>query len=234
MSGGAEQNQILHEYLNKVLPDLSLDPETYIPYITGCLDSFQENDLCEELDEIMALLQASSESHSDDEQVWSDLKEGILSKYKEYKDEINRKHKEYEEERRILEERKKKEDLEEAQREKERRRLAEEENARRKEMDPTKKSLLEQYAYDSSEIYDDDGNLIEGGAGKDKEEGEGGVIMSNRAIAEKMNRERAQQIRGAHNTSKKEEREKTKQAKVDKMKQKEERRKRAQKGERKR
>jgi hypothetical protein len=228
-----EQNQLLHDYLNKVLPDLSLDPETYIPYITGCLDSFQENELDEELDEIMSLLQASSESHSDDEQVWPELKREILSKYKDYKDALLRKNKESEEERRILEEKKRKEDLEEAQREKERRKLAEEENARRKEMDPTKKSLLEQYAYDSSEIYDDDGNLIEENVGKNKEEEEA-VTISNRAMAEKMNKERAQQIRGAHNTYKKEEREKTKQAKMDKMKQKEERRKRAQKGERKR
>lgn len=224
------KNLQLSDYLNEKLPYLSLDPETYIPYIIGCLETFQDDD---ELDEIIDLLQASSESHSDDEEIWPKLKQDILQKHHEYKEEEERLKKEEDEERREMEARKKKEELEEINRERERKRLADEEKAKKNELDPAKQALLQQYAYDISETYDNDGKVVDVVGGGAKKEGDE-VGANNREVAAKMNKERAQQIRGAHNTSKNDERAKTKQAKIDKMKKKEDRRNRAQKGERKR
>ena len=80
-----EPTSTLSQFLNDTLPALSLDTETYIPYITGCLENFQDNDEDTEeddFDEIIQLLQASSESHSDDEQVWINLKHDILQRHR--------------------------------------------------------------------------------------------------------------------------------------------------------
>ena len=230
-----EENQQLCEYLNETLPTLSLDPETYLPYITGCLDTYQDD---EEFDEIIALLQASSESHSDDEQVWPKLKEEILKRHQEYNHQVDQENKQKEDERKAIEAAKKKEEMDEAHREKERKRMATLEKATQIEMDPAKKALIEQYAYDTSEIYDNDGKVVDQkaaakGKGKDKDAEE--EPTSNKGLAEKMNKERAQQMRsGGQSSTKKDERMKTKQAKLDKVKQKEERRKKSTKGERKR
>jgi predicted patatin/cPLA2 family phospholipase len=117
-----EENHQLCDYLNETLPTLSLDPETYLPYITGCLDTFQDED--DEFDEIIALLQASSESHSDDEQIWPKLKEEILRRHEEFNHEVEQQKKQNEDERRAIEAAKKKLDTEDAYREKERKRLA--------------------------------------------------------------------------------------------------------------
>ena len=111
-------------------------------------------------------------------------------------------------------------------------------------MSAAKKALLDQYAYDTSERYDNDGNLIVDTGGKSGGSGNGGKKdtdgeenMSNHAMAQKANMEnKALSMKKAQSTStnKKEERIKTKNAKIDKMKAKEERRKRATKGERRR
>ena len=225
-----EENHQLRDYLIEILPTLSLDPETYLPYITGCLDTFQDDE--EELDEIIGLLQASSESHSDDEQVWPKLKEDIIKRHQEYKDELKELNQKKDEERREIEAMKKQEDVEEAHKEKERKRIAELEKAEKNnDMDPAKKALIEQYAYDMSEIYDNNGQVVElNTAGKGEAE-----PTSNKAVADKANKERSEQMRGAQNVStKKDERAKTKQAKLDKVQQKEERRKKTGKLERKR
>jgi hypothetical protein len=233
-----EENHQLCDYLNETLPTLSLDPETYLPYITGCLDTFQDED--DEFDEIIALLQASSESHSDDEQIWPKLKEEILRRYEEFNHEVEQQKKQNEDERRAIEAAKKKLDTEDAYREKERKRLAELEKTTKIDMDPAKKALIEQYAYDTSEIYDNDGKVVDQkasgkGKGKDKDKDAEEEPTSNKGLAEKINKEHSQQMRsGSQTTSKKDERMKTKQAKLDKVKQKEERRKKSTKGERKR
>ena len=101
-----------------------------------------------------------------------------------------------------------------------------------KEMSEAKRALLEQYAYDTSEQYDNDGNLID----PNKKSGESGGDgdLSNKAVAQKVHQEKMQSQRQQGTTTKNEERIKTKNAKMDKMKQKEERRKRATKGERRR
>ncbi|EJK54320.1 hypothetical protein THAOC_26064, partial [Thalassiosira oceanica] len=55
----------LDRYLETALPALGLDAETYGPYLTGS----DEGDV--ELDDIIELFQASSESHSDDDEAWT-------------------------------------------------------------------------------------------------------------------------------------------------------------------
>jgi hypothetical protein len=225
------ENTKLKEYLNEKLPNLSLDPETYIPYIIGCLETFEDD---EELDEIIDLLQASSETHSDDEDIWPALKKDILEKHKEYNAELEQKKKQESDERKEIEARKKKEEVEEANRERERKKMAEEEKANT-EVDPAKLALLAQYEYDISETYDNDGKVVDSSGGKGGgEESAAAGGSSNRAMAEKMKKERTKEMKGAQSVSKKDERAKTKQAKLDKMKKKEERRNKAAKGERKR
>ncbi len=90
-------NDLLQSYLNETLPTLGLDSETYSQYVIGCLansgeeggDSLplpddgdgQQN---EELNQIIELLQASSESHSDDDSVWDKLKSEVLKYHREF------------------------------------------------------------------------------------------------------------------------------------------------------
>ena len=101
-----------------------------------------------------------------------------------------------------------------------------------KEMSEAKKALLEQYAYDTSEQYDNDGNLIDPTEKSGESGGDG--ELSNKAMAQKVHQEKMLSQRQQNTTTKNEERIKTKNAKMDKMKQKEERRKRSTKGERRR
>lgn len=90
MNEGGNDNEILHSYLNETLPTLGLDPETYSPYVMGCLaandggNDDEEN--LEDLDQIMELLCASSETHSDDDTgVWDQFKSEVLKRHEEYR-----------------------------------------------------------------------------------------------------------------------------------------------------
>lgn len=221
-----EEQHWLAEYLNEILPTVSLDPETYCSYITGCIDTFEDEN---ELDAVIELCRDSSETHSDDEEVWVDLKKNILAKHEEFKLFLaERKEKELkelneEDAKRKLEELREIQDIEDKKR-----RELEERELRRKDMDPTHRALIDHYGYDQSEVYDNDGNLIEDQA-NETEEGQ----VSNRQVAEQLRQEKTQQLRTKASTSKKEEQQKTKCAKLEKMKEKEARRMRAQKGERK-
>lgn len=262
------ENLHLHSYLNEILPTLGLDSETYSPYIMGCVASNEHDEgietLSEELGEIIELLRASSETHSDDETTWDEFKSKVINHHREYikylkekKDaemlELKKvgilsivyylewqngcfdshlcqllfckKAEEIRHQQEII-------DAMEAQREMESRKQRNE----TKEISAAKKALLDQYAYDTSELYDKDGNVIDittNSKGKDVNKAD--EDLSNREVANKVNAEKAQTLRKGHNTtSKQEERIKTKNAKLDKLKQKEERRQRATKGERRR
>ncbi len=93
-------NPLLLTYLNETLPKLGLDSETYAPYVMGCFENYNnddnhhddDNDYDESLDEnvteIIALLQASSETHSDDERVWEELKAEVLRKHLDFVKEL--------------------------------------------------------------------------------------------------------------------------------------------------
>ena len=103
------------------------------------------------------------------------------------------------------------------------------------EISAAKKALLDQYAYDTSEKFDNDGNVIDPNASTGKNAPTQDEDLSNRAAAQKVHAEKTQQMRQSKNSStKKDEQTKTKNARLAKIKQKEERRNRATKGERKR
>lgn len=72
-----EEQHYLDAYLADILPKLGLDFETYGPYVTG---TDEEDDF----DDIIELLRASSESHSDDDDSWTDFKLHIEKRRKEY------------------------------------------------------------------------------------------------------------------------------------------------------
>jgi hypothetical protein len=93
MDGDDEGNQFLHSYLNETLPTLGLDPDTYSPYVMGCLAENMGEDEAnlEDLDQIIELLQASSETHSDDESVWNDLKSETLKLHVNYLNDLKEK-----------------------------------------------------------------------------------------------------------------------------------------------
>ena len=265
--GDNDQQHHLETYLTSILPKIGLDPETYAPYITGVLptadddndnEQRDEEELNEELTGIIELLQASSESHGDDEQTWIDLRSNIQKIDAECRTLQRLSKEKADEDRRLEIESKTRNELELAREAQEERRAEELREAReRKEMDPAKRALLEQYAYVDSEVYDNDGNLIEaaggdgggdgdgngakgastakkGGSGKPIGKGVAEGQVSNRATAQKYRQETSTQVRSQQGQTKSEERKKTKNSKLDKVKQKEERRKRAVKGERKR
>mmetsp|Transcript_6533 Transcript_6533/g.9921 ORF Transcript_6533/g.9921 Transcript_6533/m.9921 type:complete len:244 (-) Transcript_6533:1250-1981(-) len=243
MDGTNDNNDLLHSYLNETLPSLGLDSDTYSPYVIGCLENNDESNHGEEvneeeLNEIIELLRASSESHSDDEIVWNELKNEVLKHHGNHQRYLlEKKNAELNEMKKADEEKRQKE-IEaamEAQREMESRK----QQAETQEIDSAKKALLDQYGYDTSEQFDKDGNVVDPNtSGSNKKSGpsaEGGEDLNNRAAAQKAQTEKAQNLRKSQNqSSKKDERIKTKNAKLDKMKQKEERRKRATKGERRR
>jgi len=87
MSAG-DEDHYLFEYLSTTLPTLGLDPETYGPYVTGLFplddDDVDDDNNEEELNGMVELLQSSSETHSDDEEVWGTLTNEILNRRNEF------------------------------------------------------------------------------------------------------------------------------------------------------
>ena len=102
MAQDGEGNHFLLTYLNETLPKFGLDAETYAPYVMGCFENIDydnetssgddsDETLEESLTEIIGLLQASSESHSDDESVWEELKAEVMKKHMDFVKESNEK-----------------------------------------------------------------------------------------------------------------------------------------------
>jgi hypothetical protein len=217
-----DEGHYLAPFLEEKLPELGLDAETYGAYLLGLLPpdevtliGDEENTGAdeEEWNGVLELLQASSETHSDDENVWKELKQQVLQKYHEH-----------------TEDQKKRKAAEEAER------LEAiktpviplpTENATAKPAkkntaidDQAKKDLLARFAYEN----DDDDKEVEVDA----------PAINNKAAAQQANVEKARELRNQSVTTKKEEQMKTKQARQEKQKLKEERRQRATKSERKR
>ena len=205
MADAEEETAALMEpFLAPRLSDLGLDYETYGPYLLPLL--LNENDDEEEWDSIMELLQASSETHSDDEEAFTKLRSDLQAEWNDRQSKIQAKRKEQEEQEKIAY----KKQLEEMQR----RALSKQED------DAAKKALLDRFGYEQD---DEDGQAEEGP-----------TAVSNKDAAAQMAKEKQNELKSKATTSKKEEQQKTKNARLDKAKLKEERRKRATKGERKR
>mmetsp|Transcript_4557 Transcript_4557/g.9539 ORF Transcript_4557/g.9539 Transcript_4557/m.9539 type:complete len:227 (-) Transcript_4557:164-844(-) len=225
----SEEDHVLTEFLNQRLPTVGLDAETYAPYLLPLLTEDDKDD--EEWQAVMELLQASSESHSDDDQAFADLRRDIVQAWQAHTDKVAQL-----------------QQAESAQRAKELEQtlaqerqavaaaLAEAEERKKAEAtkpaaaavdDPSKRALLSRFAYDQDEDEDNNNNNKKGND-------EAAAPLTNQQIAEMAQREAQQALRGKAVQTKKEEQQKTAQAKLDKARLKEERRKKATKGERKR
>ncbi|KAL7556411.1 hypothetical protein ACA910_017393 [Epithemia clementina (nom. ined.)] len=83
-----DDDHALSDFLRERLPQVGLDYDTYGPYVLPLLlssspsDADDEEENKEEWDSVMELLQASSESHSDDNDVWLTLRQDIQSEWK--------------------------------------------------------------------------------------------------------------------------------------------------------
>jgi hypothetical protein len=82
----SDEHHYLDSFLQERLPALGLDYETYGSYVRGLVDE-DDGDTNADVesdnttwDEIMDLLQASSETHCDDSEVWISLKQEITIK----------------------------------------------------------------------------------------------------------------------------------------------------------
>lgn len=73
----------LTPFLSERFPQLGLDFETYGPYVTGALDVNEDDD--DALEGIMDLLRSSSESHCDDDAVWTELRVEIERRSAEFR-----------------------------------------------------------------------------------------------------------------------------------------------------
>jgi len=223
-----DEGHFLSQFLEEKLPTLGLDSETYGPYIVGLLP-FDENPDGADEDEwesVMELLQASSESHSDDEEAWKALKVEVTERYSQF----------------LEQEAKRKADEEEIRRQEAlkppkptptQENISDDRAAKKKSSaldDATKKAVLEQYAY----VMDE--NEVEGPAkgGDDTPTAVVAGVNPNKEAAKQSMAESANERKEQKGATKKEEQKKTKEANLNKVQQKEERRKRATKGERKR
>lgn len=215
-----QHEHYLSSYLHDRLPALGLDYSTYGSYLIGLVDNNNDNDDGENDDhwnDVLELLAASSESHADDTHVWIDLKQELVRRQAQYhcKAVVE---KEQALQLKTMEEKERwSREIALAQRQ--------QENLLEK---PTKapltlaqQAIVDKYAYDESEVYDKDGNLVQ-----QPSDSSSGTFMSNKDVA-------MHEIRKPTVPSKKDAQKETKQAKLDKLKLKEDRRKRAVKGERK-
>lgn len=71
----------LDSYLAEILPALGLDAETYAPYVTADND---DDDGGDGLDDIIELLKASSETHSEDDDAWENFRKEVIKKRQDY------------------------------------------------------------------------------------------------------------------------------------------------------
>ena len=217
---GGDVSHGLAPFLRERLPALGLDYETYGAYVLPLLladDGDDDND-DGEWDSVMELLQASSETHSDDDDAWVELRRDIEKAWSEHRQKVH--------EEEVAEALDQKLKLQE-QIEQERLRVQDAALAKKQQVhqnksdDAAKQALMARFGYE-----DPDGDA--GGDGED----DGPV--SNRDVARQMEAAKSQAMREHKGVTKRDEQKKTADAKKSKISLKEERRKRATKGERKR
>jgi hypothetical protein len=224
----SEEHPLITLLLKERLPTLGLDSETYGPYIVALFplsSTFgDELDELEGWDEILELLQASSELQDLEENVWVQLKEDLLSTWQSYrKGQIEQQKEE------LLTKEQNLQKVLELERD-----IAKM-NAEAKVNDATgsdnnssiddaaKRALLNRFGYEDDE-NDDTGKGVDDAATTDT------AVNSNQSTTTTSKKQQ-------HHppvTTKREEQQKTKAAQQQKIDAKEERRKRAMKGERRR
>ncbi|GKY94526.1 hypothetical protein MPSEU_000418300 [Mayamaea pseudoterrestris] len=203
----------LEAFVADRLSALGLDAETYAPYLLPVV-LHKEDDVEDEWEGVLELLQASSETHSDDENCWKQLRIDVTLEHERLAEQEEGRREQQRLEREKVEENR----LQLLQAETLAKQSATEPNGNKKdpELDAAKKALLARFAYEDS---DDDLDEEE-----DTDELKTAPITTAAAATNAP----------VAPTGKQAERQKTKQAKESKVAAKEERRKRAQKGERKR
>jgi hypothetical protein len=220
-----DEDHFLTSFLEEKLPTVGLDAETYGPYLLVLLPMEEaallddggrtEGADDDEWNGVLELLQASSESHSDDIEAWQALKKELLERYQEL----------------LADAKERKAEAEARRQEAAKLVLAEIPKAKKEDKsekknsaidEKAKKVMLARYAYEEDE------------ASEEEEGGDAGNVNANKEAAKQATIEGTKDMRKQNVQAKKEEQQKTKQAKQDKVKLKEERRKRATKGERKR
>ena len=223
----------LHKLLEERLPALGLDAEMYGPYVWGDdEDSDGDDKDDDELREVVVgVLQASSETHAEDDAVWEELIQGIQAanlQDSQLRKEQREKH---------LQETKTKmeEDLARAKKEEAEKQPTEEKKKSSQVDDEQKRILMQRYGYDEPAEDEGDGSGFganSSSASKKPAASGGSGVVSNKDAAKAAYLEKSRELRGAQKTTKAEERKKTKEQKANKAQLKEARRKRATKGER--
>jgi hypothetical protein len=243
MSFGAEEKsrrQHLHQLLQERLPQLGLDADMYGPYVWGDEDETDDDDRDgDELREIvLGVLQASSETHADDDDVWIELIE-IIQNANKLDSQLRREGRE----KHLLETKTKmEEDLARAKME-DVTAVANEEKKKSSQVDDEQKRILMQrYGYDVPDQDEDQGSGFGANSSGSKKSSSSSLAAAanaptaptnNRDVAKAAYQEKSKELRGAQKTTKAEERKKTKEQRTNKAQLKEGRRKRATKGERK-
>lgn len=219
-----EEEHALTEFLSKRLPQLGLDAETYTPYLLPLLTDDEQDKDDDEWNGVLELLQASSETHSDDDAAWSALRADIEAAWREHQKRVaqaaraENAARQEEMQAQLAQERA---EVEQALAQAEKQKAASASTTSIAN-DAAKQALLSRYAFENDQYEDD--------AGADGEE----APLSNKQVAAQALVEQARALRGQAVQTKAEERQKSKAHKEEKAKRKEERRNKATKGERKR
>jgi len=222
----ADDGHYLDGYLAAILPELGLDFDTYAPYVTGYAEDNEEEDDDDALDELIALLRASSETRGEDDAAWEELKAEIARRRREHAAGESARREMQALEIQATTATNLQKEIALAQRnavEMEARKQKELADGRPENMSAEKRAMLDQFG------YEDDGEP-EPGQGV----GDSGKLTTNRDHAAAQVRQETEKKKTAGTQSKAEERKKTKQAKLDKLAKKEERRKKTAKKERQR
>jgi hypothetical protein len=230
--------------LEERLPVLGLDVETYGPYVVSLLPTTVDSlvpDLedcttdsvttldsnnAEEWDSVWELLQASSESHSDDAAVWKSLQQEIADTFANtwrLEQQFRRaRYQESEVQRLAHEQEERNLALQAAELEQERK-LAAAANQTNDD-DEVKKALVSRFAYEEEDDEDETGTATASSSSALP------PMLSNRDVAKQVEAAKAQELRAHKTQTKKEEQAKTKETKLHKEKLKEARQQRAVKG----
>ena len=223
-----DDDHALSDFLRGRLPQVGLDYDTYGPYVLPLLlnDDDGGDEIEEEWDSVMELLQASSESHSDDDAVWVTLRQDIQKSWADH-NETTRQREQKEQAQRaqhmeevLAEERRTAEKAAAEAAAAEEHKTHGDQEQQLSESDVAKRALLDRFG------YEDDG---EGRTGESESNS-----MSNQQVAAAVRNDKMKEAKSQNVQSKKDEQAKTAQSKIEKARVKEERRKRTAKGERRR
>jgi hypothetical protein len=229
----------LFSFLQSALPSLGLDDEIYGPYLLGLFPQDESQMLAEideeELNNVLDLLQGSSQTHACEKEAFAALKAELLKKNETYWCEYRKKAEQLKKDAKQQEEEKKKQEIEESELVK--RAIEEKKRALRKDSEEefVKLRVIQQYAYDDSIQYDSNGDPIDT---KHVNTGQGEEVTDtvnlNRVSSTNVAKEHQSIAKNSSEKSKKAAREETARQNTMRMQAKEERRKRAAKGERRR